>query len=353
MKKKRTIQRKLLFGFIAFILFSFVTILIAELGLRLIRHLNSAHYPTHNIVPDDLLGWKAAENYFFTGELQDLKDDSYAVTISTNHLGFRQFDSISNSMEQKKVWFIGDSFTHAIEVGDDKTYYRRLSDSLPIAVFAYGGRGFGTLQEYMILDKYCELIQPDVVVLQFCSNDFLNNSYILERQSFYNNNRMMRPYWQANGSIIYRNPTTVDWTQIGRFSQFVPFFTTKIERIFDHLQHRQKKCSEDLIELEGMNFVPFQESLKITEMLLKKIQQRLYPHTRLMVFDVHEYQPYKDALANICKNNGIQLVNAVYPRLKQEMENGKTIFGTDGAHWNEEGHKIVAEVLMEYLVEDD
>ena len=46
-----------------------------------------------------------------------------------------------------------------------------------INFFVYGGGGYGSLQEYMIWDDYIDEIDPDIVIWQFCINDYWNNSY--------------------------------------------------------------------------------------------------------------------------------------------------------------------------------
>ena len=47
-------------------------------------------------------------------------------------------------------------------------------------VFAYGAGGYGTLQEYLILDEVVDHIRPTMLLWQFCSNDFINNDHALE-----------------------------------------------------------------------------------------------------------------------------------------------------------------------------
>ena len=35
-----------------------------------------------------------------------------------------------------------------------------------------GGGGYGTLQQYLLLKKYFNKINPDIIIHQFCENDF-------------------------------------------------------------------------------------------------------------------------------------------------------------------------------------
>src|SRR5437867_3136868 len=104
--------------------------------------------------------------------------------------GFRRFGDPSSS--RPKLLVVGDSFTHALEVSDDKTYYALLGDRLGAEVFAYGAGGYGTLQESLVLDEYVDIIKPDAILWQFCSNDFVNNDLELESMSYYNSTKRPR-----------------------------------------------------------------------------------------------------------------------------------------------------------------
>ena len=71
-----------------------------------------------------------------------------------------------------------------------------------------GRCGYGSLQEFMILGRYLDEISPDIVLWQFCSNDFINNYHELESVSFSNNNQMTRPYYK-NSDIEWLFPKKV------------------------------------------------------------------------------------------------------------------------------------------------
>ncbi len=58
----------------------------------------------------------------------------------------------------------------------------------------------------MVLEHVIKVIDPDVVLLQFCTDDFINNSFTLELNSTINNNRAVRPYLSSGGAIFYKNP---------------------------------------------------------------------------------------------------------------------------------------------------
>ena len=114
--------------------------------------------------------------------------------------GFRRFGDLQ--ARKPRVLVIGDSFTHSTWVSDDKLYYAVIQDKLDVEVFAWGAGGYSTLQEYLILDKYIDVIQPDVLLWQFCDNDFIENDLNLDEKSL-DPTRLYKPYW-VNGGLQYR-----------------------------------------------------------------------------------------------------------------------------------------------------
>ena len=112
------------------------------------------------------------------------------------------------SSAKPRVFVIGDSFTQATAASDQQTYYAVLQRLLDVEVFAYGGGGYGSLQEFMILDRYLDLIKPSLILWQFCTNDFINNSPELETGSVINNNGIVRPYWVDHQSTTFSRNST-------------------------------------------------------------------------------------------------------------------------------------------------
>jgi hypothetical protein len=146
------------------------------------------------------LGWENKANYRFIKNLRGYGE----IIYSTKEYGFRSFSDVNT--RKKKIFVIGDSFTQACSVSDGWTYYDYLEKNNDnIEIFSYGGGGYGSLQEYMILDKYIDIIRPDLILWQFCPNDFINNDHELESASLKNNNHMIRPYYKE-GRIEWLYP---------------------------------------------------------------------------------------------------------------------------------------------------
>ena len=99
--------------------------------------------------------------------LSDVPTNKYKsaidTKISTNNYGFRKWGNLKSL--SLKIFIVGDSFTMSMYASDNQTYYSILADNLDTEVFTYGCSGYGTLQEYMIINKYFDTIKPDIVIL--------------------------------------------------------------------------------------------------------------------------------------------------------------------------------------------
>jgi hypothetical protein len=73
-----------------------------------------------------------------------------------------------------RIGFLGDSYTQAIQVPLEQTFFRLIEDSLKnynIECLAFGISGFSTLQSYLTCRKWIDFFDLDMVVYVFCEND--------------------------------------------------------------------------------------------------------------------------------------------------------------------------------------
>jgi len=304
------------------------------------------------ITLDEELGWLPTPNYSYRGELVDADGKSYAVNMQTDSAGYRTFGN-PHTDSRKKVLFLGDSFTHAMHVSNDKTYHGLIAKDFDIEVFAFGVEGYGTLQEYMILEKIIDDIKPDVIVLQFCPNDFINNHYALELGAIQNNNRMRRPYFEDN-EITYKNPT--NFASIRNFaasySRFLYFILSRVDMLKAHPGDTSSETSsEKLIIKEGMAHPFFQEAVQVTEQLFKKIRKRVPASTPVYLFSTHHGNPSYEQIKRISKSSGIIFIDGTAQAVSAAELEGITTAAADNAHWNNAGHQVVADVLKHYFLE--
>ncbi|MEW6298834.1 MAG: SGNH/GDSL hydrolase family protein [Thermodesulfobacteriota bacterium] len=311
------------------------------------RHQSSNRFSS--ITLDDRLGWRATENYRFEGTKRSSDGAEYPVRVSQDANGFRMFgDAFSG---KPKIFVIGDSFTQAVDASDDKTYYAVIKQSLDIEVFAYGAGGYGSLQEYMIFDRYFDVIKPDLVLWQYSTNDFVNNSPELEAASRINNNGMVRPYLH-NNQIQYVLPQ--------KHAKEIRLFSLRYCRLcyitLSRLDKLRAAQSLHTVEREtfagGPSHSMFLHSLQVTDKIMEMVRRRA-GSTPIVAFIVGTGFPcgpeYEEGLKEISSRHNIILLDGVERAVLTAEKAAATVRAADGSHWNELGHRIAGEAIVQAL----
>jgi hypothetical protein len=311
---------------------------------------SSENHDQSLIVLDDQRGWRATENVRVQTLMKNADGSEYRVTLSQDEHGFRLFgDLTAVGSRRPRVLVIGDSFTHAREVSDSKTYYAILRASFDAEVFAYGVGGYGTLQEYMALAEYFTMIKPDLIIWQYCPNDFINNSAALESRSTANNNGMRRPYL-VNGRIEYVLPkpyTRLVREYAIRYSRFLYFVISRVDRLLA-VSSRASALERD-IETKGLEMPEFTDAVLVTDQIMGRAR-RLVGDVRILAFSSQGGVSLR-MFADISSKHDIDFLASVPDVLRAAEERGIVITTADRAHWNEAGHRIVAGVLATALKE--
>jgi len=339
------------------ILFSIITMLIGLILIcsifEIIFRLNpkwvadpSAPVPHNYRVLDTIYGWHVQEGYHYQGRMRDKCDSSYAVNISFGKNGFRRWGNPA-VIDKKKVLFLGDSYTAAVQTGDDHLFYKIIGDSLPLEVFAFGAAGFGNTQEAMFLERYVNEVKPDIVVWQFCSNDFMDNYWELEKAAIYRV-RMKRPYILEDGNTVYHWEEEYPRT-VRPYSNFLYFILKRIAKITGTFDQAPKEPAEKFIGEQGLAYPLFAKSVKMTDAVIKKVKSVLPASTKLIAFDADGYQPQYDQFKRLCSENNIPFVDGLANMVSDAENKGQCVRSDDGYHWNNRGNAMVAQFLINYL----
>ncbi len=338
---KRVLNR-ILAGCAKALLSGFLFLLAAEGATRIYVE----RYRNRSITYDRRLGWKSRGDHRYRGRQRDAAGREYDVHIQTDANGFRQFGD--RSAQKPRVFVIGDSFTHAVEVSNEHTYYHVLAERLDAEIFAYGALGYGTLQEFMILDEWLERIRPDLIVIQFCANDFINNSFALERASVVNNNRMRRPYLESDGTIRYAMPAR--WSGLRHFanrhSRLLYFLISRLD--LRRAARRSSQGVEHRIMKEGVDHDGFRRAADATERIFAMIAERAGPAT-VLAFHESRAEPYDREFRRILARTGIAELPGIPEALRRAEAEGRVVRAWDGSHWNPDGHRVVGELLAGQL----
>ena len=313
---------------------------LGELIVRFTTHAGSNEYGDKSLI-DDELGWYPKENFELSTRVTDINDNTDTVLYSTQDHGFRKWGNIET--EKHKILFIGDSYTQAVEVASSDAYYSIIGDSLDCEIFAFGQAGYGTIQELMILKKYIKFIDPDLVVLQVCDNDYIDNYYKLELESNYKVG-LRRPYMDLEGNIYYRRPVS-DLREILGRSKFIDLILRKIKY---GLMNQIKDPTEKKISEMGDAYEDYRISKQLTDMAIKNMKEELNG-TPFLIFSASSFEPQMGDFKTIAEDQAIGF-NASAINAVNELKGSMTLHSKDGYHWIKEGHRIIGHELIPSIV---
>jgi hypothetical protein len=172
--------------------------------------------------------------------IEDTTGQFREVTIRYFQNGFKRWRNTNT--HKRKVFVIGDSFTEAVQVSNGEEWYSYLENQLSnVELFVYGSGGYGSLQEYMVLDDYIDSIHPDLILWQFCSNDYHNNIYELELWDYPHSNNAVRPYLEED-RIVYR--LAVPYAKLTQNSFIADRLLKEYDRFMWRREHQDRAAAK-------------------------------------------------------------------------------------------------------------
>jgi len=120
------------------------------------------------------------------------------IHVQHNSLGLRDIEFALDALPT--IMFLGDSFVWGLDAEADERFTELLRPRLPgYKILAAGVSGYGTDQEYLLLQRLWTKVKPAVVVLMFCTqNDRLDNSTNIRYEGY------QKPYFATapDGSLV-------------------------------------------------------------------------------------------------------------------------------------------------------
>ena len=372
-------------------------VIIGEVGLRVARvegfqkigdFVDSA--PTRFHTADRDLGWKLKPGV--SGEWKG--EGASFVQVNSDGLRDREHTK-TKPPNTLRVAVLGDSFTEAIHVPVEQTFWSKLERKLgncnaikgkqKVEVINFGVQGYGTAQELVMLRKKVWDYNPDIVVLAFfIGNDVINNSPQLEYDHY-------RPFFRydASGKLVadmsFRNLPPIDRNaRAVSFVDRMPSFLVNNSRILQvikkvDLDGKKRQLSGDFTALSSKNLkepqnAAWQDAWRVTEGLIvtmrnevvqKKadflvvtigdpIQVERDPVKRQKLMQEHNIQDlyYPDRrLEKLGAREGFRVLNLSeqfqgYTEKFQVCAHGFDNSVPCGGHWNELGHRL-ASILID------
>ncbi len=292
---------------------------------------------------DDVLGWRPTPYYHKRARLKDCLGRDYDALFTSGGNGSRLWGTNRGKM---KVLFLGDSFTQATTVSNDKTYYYRFAEMTGLDVYALGSDGYGTLQESLLLREVVKQLSPDIFVLQFCNNDFVNNSISLE-DNFVVFQQRIRPYL-VDGKIVYSLKNNKVFMFLFNNSRLFRLLLGGLASAQYMMDKGYAYGSTDTsARREG-----FRQSVQTTDTILGWMKSDL-PHTRFFyAFNLDENtgkQFLGNDLNRILTQNGFTPLEGAVGYIKSCPGGEKAAKSADCAHLNEEGNLRLAQFLAKEI----
>jgi hypothetical protein len=378
----------------------FMGVVIGEIGLRAAKIegypkigdlADSA--PTHFHTADPNLGWKLKPGV--SGEW----NEEGASFVQVNSEGLRDREHTkAKPPNTLRVAVLGDSFTEAIHVPVEQTFWSKLERKLGncpavkgrknVEVINFGVQGYGTAQELMMLRKKVWDYSPDIVILAFFNgNDVINNSPKLEYDRY-------RPFfaYDASGKLVpdmsFRNLAPIDRNERGvSFVDRMPSLLVNNSRILQvikkvDLDRKKRELSEDFTKLNTQNFkepqdAAWQEAWRVTEGLIVTIRNEVVQKNAdfllVTIGDPMQVRPEAQTRKDFMTKNNIQ--DLFYPdrRLEklgaregfrvlnlseqfqgytekyQVCAHGFENYVPCAGHWNELGHRLASILINRNL----
>jgi len=366
-----------------------ISILLGEVILRVTQQDGNCH---HRLFCEyhPLLGWQKKPD--FTG-LHTGPNRVYEVLESMNSKGIRGPEYPLDKPEREfRILVLGDSFAEGYTVAFEDLFSEVLKANLgqlsqdPIQVINSGTGGYSTDQELLWYTSEGYKYGADLTVLMFCNNDMLFNNTDRYWHSFKPMFQLKDGELELTGVPVPPPPSAADeegemqtgghagsrWGSVKQFlnkysyiyrnlrvvllqNESTRSFFIKIDAAADDDEMSQPEYHR-LSDWRKASTEELRSAWEITEALLVKLHEETQASgSELVVFADPLYPEVARTCISTCRSNEIRVIDPLIPyqaesrRLRRE---GKQLtFDPFDIHWNEEGNRVVAEILEEYIVE--
>jgi len=327
-------------------------LLVLELGLRLIGYAAPQWYEL-----DRELGWRLHPHrhgwYLADGAKSPVHITAAAVRDREH--------TLDKPEGVYRIVVLGDEYTEAMAVPVQRTWWWQLPRELQrcgfqpdklVEVLNFGVAGYGTAQEYVLLETKAMRYQPDLVLLQFSPNDVMDNSRVLATEK-------NRPFFVLDRHGVARIDDSFNTS--ASFDERMQTRYRLAEEVADHSRSYQlaRQMAElafiaeahagaDLAVLREPRDPIWQNAWRVTEAVIAKLDSLTRRNgAELAVLSIpHPRQAgqglaYPDQrLSAFGKQSGIAVLT---------LEAMQPPRYTASGHWTGEAHRFAAEALAHRL----
>jgi hypothetical protein len=288
---------------------------------------------------DAFLGW--AQKPGHQGRFEH-RDFSVGVQINSRGLRDREYE-LEKEAGTTRILLLGDSFGWGFGVEQSDVLDQRIEQAYPnIEIINASVNGYGTDQAYLYLKEKGLRYHPDVILLLFHPNDFINNSH--PEQYYYN-----KPVFRISGEslLLQNNPVPLqDWKQ--RSVSYIIGQTYFLRQVYIALGQIDQKVFGSAIAPKVMPASGQLYSIQhdITTALLRAMKD--LTDSQNMIFVVASIPMNGNQRAFLSDFlDQEQILHIPLDEVFAHVDTPVT-FEHD-PHWNSAGHRIAAEAIAEGL----
>jgi hypothetical protein len=262
---------------------------------------------------DAELGWAPIPNS------ASIATNARTVQVRHNSLGLRDEEFIPDA--RPTILFLGDSFVWGLDAESSERFSELLKPRIAShRILAAGVSGYGTDQEYLLLQRLWSQVKPAIVVLIFCTqNDRADNSTNIRYEGYH------KPYFATapDGSLELKG-------------QPVPLSRLQYIREVWWVRHSWLARLANAVYLKIR--YPKLDVPDPTERLVDEIARFVTVSGAKLLVGI---QSTDDALMRHLRDRRISFVS---------FDGAPSYTGnSEGGHWTPEGHKVVADRLLGLL----
>ncbi len=304
--------------------------------------------------PDKIVGWKLKKNFVRNVTQTDSFNNKYEVNFRTNEFGVRT--NLKYKNPDLKVLVLGDSFTGGAFASNTEMWFSIFADEvynsskLKMQVWASGSGGYSSFQEYLIAKEIKNYFNPDVLILQFCENDYINNYWPIEIDSIGFITFIRRPYYDKSlKNYRVSHPFSFIFNSDIIMSSRIFNITYAILEKYFISSIDYKKYEKNLNKINNPNH----ESVKLTLEILVKIK-KLFKNIPSYITNCNPPEKIKNWNFLVENSKFIPLLKPPYKIQEIKKENKLAVMHKDGGHWSNIGNRIFGkELAKEFLLTND
>lgn len=289
------------------------------------------------LTPDDRYGHLMKPNFH---QRYPFLGSEFTMDVQTNSLGFRDDEPTPPSHDTTTIVYLGDSYAFGHGVNIEDRFDTRLKLLLAASKRRYrhvnaGVNAWGTIQTTRYARDHFDVLDPDVIVLVFCSNDPTDDVYFLQKGRSFDRVRFPGKTFLRHHSHLFRLMT---------HRAFLLLYNFILNR--QREEHPEAPVDTETATLTSDNM--WDSTLTLIRGFHDDFIEYNPDGVILMVSSSPATEDIRDHLTSLDNGATLQYVD-MYDRTAPMAPEEKRL--PYDPHWNPMMHQIVAEYLAKALLD--